>query len=97
VISTGDKTHYYYQALVADQNSKTHLFQSIYKDAVVFAIAALAENPENADFAWGQSLLGRISALGKAIPNFDDLENINLLALQIVGPDGIGKVRNNAN
>jgi hypothetical protein len=97
VISTGDKTHYYYQALVADQNSKTHLFQSVYKDAVVFAIAALAENPENADLAWGQSLLGRISALGKAIPNFDDFENINLLALQIVGPDGIGKVRNSAN
>jgi hypothetical protein len=97
VISTGDKTHYYYQALVADQNSKTHLFQSVYKDAVVFAIAALAENPENADLAWGQSLIGRISALGKVIPNFDDLENINLLALQIVGPDGIGKVRNSAN
>jgi hypothetical protein len=94
VVSTGDKTHYYYQALVADQNSKTHLFQSVYKDAVVFAIAALAENPENADLAWGQSLLERITSLGKVVPNLDDLENINLLALQIVGPDGIGKVRN---
>ena len=97
VVSTGDKTHYYYQALVADQNSKTHLFQSVYKDAVVFAIAALAENPENAELAWGQSLLSRITSLGRVVPNLDDLENINLLALQIVGPDGIGKVRNVAN
>ena len=97
VVSTGEKTHYYYQALAGDKSAKSHLFQSIYKDAVVFAIMALAENPECADLAWGQSLHGRIKALGRSVPDFDDIENINLLALEIVGPDGIGKVRNIGN
>jgi hypothetical protein len=97
VVSTGEKTHYYYLALSGDKSSKTHLFQSIYKDAVVFAIVALAENPENSELAWGQSLQARISALGRMVPDYQDLENVNLLALEIVGPDGIGKVRNVGN
>jgi len=97
VISTGEKAHYYYQALSSDKATKPNLFQSIYKDAVFFAIVALAENPEYQDLAWGQSLVGKISALGRLIPDVNDVENINLLALEIVGPDGIGKVRNIGN
>lgn len=97
VISTGEKAHYYYQALSSDKGAKPNLFQSIYKDAVFFAIVALADNPENQELAWGQSLVGKISALGRLIPDVNDVENINLLALEIVGPDGIGKVRNIAN
>jgi hypothetical protein len=58
---------------------------------------ALAENPEYQELSWGQSLVGKISALGRFIPDVNDVENINLLALEIVGPDGIGKVRNIGN
>jgi len=95
VISTGEKAHYYYLALRGEASTKAHLYQSMYKDAVLIAIETMIDDPDSHELTWAKGLLNKMSALNLDLPLTKDVSQINKLALEIIGPDGMGKVRGN--
>jgi hypothetical protein len=97
VISTGEKAHYYYLALQGDGSTKAHLYQSLYKDAVLVGIETLIDDPDSHERAWARGLLLKMKSLNLDLPHTKEVSQLNKLALEIIGPDGMGKVRSNVN
>lgn len=95
VISTGEKAHYYYLALRGEASSKAHLYQSMYKDAVLIALEKMIEDSDSQELNWAKGLLSKMASLNLDLPATKDVSQINKLALEIIGPDGMGKVRGN--
>jgi hypothetical protein len=95
LISVGSKVMMYYNLLSLDSSLKPHLFQGLYKDALVAALLELSENPDARDFAWGRGLISQVERLGLSIENSLSFDQANDMALRLVARDGIRKVLQN--
>jgi hypothetical protein len=80
----------------ADATTQPHIFQSFYKDAILFAILEISRNPDSLERRWGKGLSNKLQDLGISIPSGISAEDANKIALKLVGKDGFGKVSQNA-
>lgn len=96
ILITGAKAHSYYETMKADSSTQPHIFQSIYKDAILFAILEISRNTDSLERRWAKGLSNKLHDLGISIPNGLSAEDANKIALRLVGKDGFGKVSQNA-
>lgn len=91
VVLAGENVMKYWSLSREDKAYKPSLFQSIYKDCILYALEALQEGQVGDDIYWAKALMSKVNQLGYATLEGLDSQVINEIALRLIAPDGLAK------
>ncbi len=91
VVLAGENVMKYWSLSRDDRAYKPSLFQSMYKDCILYALEALQDGQVGDDIYWARALMSKVNQLGFA--NLDGLDSqvLNEIALRLTAPDGLAK------
>ncbi len=84
--------HYmeYWSLARTDSSSRSQLWLGLYKDVLVAALAsASSAGLENIESVWATQLLNRLESLEISLDDSSEFSEINRVALEMVGKDGV--------
>lgn len=80
----------YWSLARTDSSSRSQLWLGLYKDVLVAALAsASSAGLENIDSVWATQLLNRLESLEISLDHSSEFPEINRVALEMVGKDGV--------
>jgi hypothetical protein len=80
----------YWSLARTDSSSRSQLWLGLYKDVLVAALAsASSAGLENMDSVWATQLLNRLESLEISLDGSSEFSEINRVALEMVGKDGV--------
>jgi hypothetical protein len=98
VVHMGVNAHAAFHSIADDPNQKAVLFFSVYKDCIAYVLEQLSKNANDVEYRWAEHFLEQLEKRNIKLPGADATYNeINLTALEILGPRGFEKVVSNAN
>jgi hypothetical protein len=98
VVHMGSNAHATFHALSGDPGKKPTLFYSIYKDCVAHVLSLLIQDQRESEYLWEENFKEQLENRNIRLPQKDAAFNdINQLALEILGPKGFAKVTPNDN
>ena len=80
----------YWSLARTDSSSRSQLWIGLYKDVLVAALASAASaGLENIESVWATQLLNRLESLEISLDDSSEFSEINRVALEMVGKDGV--------
>jgi hypothetical protein len=96
-ILMGEKFRIMWEELRSDKATGSLLAMSIYKDCVLMALNHIAYIDEADECRWARALMNKLQSLGRVAPNkSQSLDDINLLAQELIASLGVKRVFNDA-